>query len=140
MAFEDVFVTNSYCDNSSVVACYGVACLISQNKPHEKHWTHTGNNYDEWPNSHKGYNGRGCLTEDLNSVRVDKNGQIHVYEWSETDGSATGGKGWMAGDYDWSPSNKLQDGMIIYWHTSRNNGTKNWNHYGRLHKKSGNFS
>ena len=39
--------------------------------------------------------------------------------------------GWMAGGFDWK-SGPLEPGTTVYWHTTRNNGQRGWNHYGRI--------
>lgn len=125
MAFEEVFAAENYC----TTACYKIACKIHKNPhpPDGNRWKYKF--YNSKQADHQGNNGSGCLNSNLNRILVNSDGTFNVEEYSEYDGGANGGKGWMAGGFDWK-NGSLEPGTTVYWHTTRNNGLKGWNHYG----------
>lgn len=123
MAFEEVFAAENYC----TTACYKIACKIHSDPNPPDYWTN--HSYSSAQKDHLGYKGSGCINSDLNRILVNSDGSFKVEEYSEFDGGANGGKGWMAGGFDYK-NGPLEPGTTVYWHTTRNNGRKGWNHYG----------
>lgn len=128
MAFEEVFAAENYC----TTACYKIACAIHSN-PEPTYGS------DKWRNSlyssrykdHLGNGDSGCKNPNLNRILVNSDGSFKVEEYSEYGGGANGRNGWMAGGFDWK-SGPLEPGTTVYWHTTRDNGTRGWNHYGKI--------
>lgn len=125
MAFEEVFAAENYC----TTACYRIACKIHENPNPVDHWTN--HKYSSKQTDHLGNGDSGCKNPNLNRILVNSNGTLKsVEEYSEFGGGANGGNGWMAGGFDWASSKSLEPGTTVYWHTTRYNGRRGWNHYG----------
>ena len=125
MAFEEVFAAENYC----TTACYKIACIIHSNPELKYGYMWENHSYSTKPDDHRGNNGSGCLNPNLNRILVNGK-KVSVEEFSEHGGGANGGNDCMAGGVDWTENETPKPGTIVYWHTSRNNGTKGWNHYG----------
>lgn len=124
MAFEEVFAAENYC----TTACYKIACKIHSDPNPVDHWTH--HEYSSRQNDHLGNGDSGCKNSNLNRILVNSDGKLKsVEEYSEYGGGANGGNGWMAGGFDYA-NGSLEPGTTVYWHTTRDNGTRGWNHYG----------
>lgn len=125
-AFEEVFAAENYC----TTACYKIACAIHSkpNPPYGYQWKNRS--YSSNRTDHLGNGDSGCQNPNLNRILVNSNGSLKsVEEYSEYGGGADGGNGWMAGGFDWA-SGSLKPGTTVYWHTTRDNGQRGWNHYG----------
>lgn len=128
MAYEEVFITENYC----TVACYKIACNIHNHEIPKESW-HKHQDYFYDKSNHSGWNGRGCLSADLNRILVNSDGTLKsVEEYSERGGGANNGNGWMAGEFDHADSNVLKPGVTVYWSTYRADRNTGWNHYGTI--------
>lgn len=129
MAYEDVFAADNYC----TVACYKIACNIHKHELPATSWYKHSKNYKYRKQDHSGWNGKGCLTADLNRILVNSDGTLKsVEEYSEHGGGANGGNGWMAGEFDHANSQYLKPGVTVYWSTYRADSNTGWNHYGTI--------
>ena len=126
MAFEEVFAAENYC----TTACYKIACAIHSdpNPPLGKeHWKNPLYNSDK--RAHQGYRGSGCLNSNLNRILVNSDGTLKSVEEKSEYGGGANGSDWMAGGFDYA-SGPLEPGTTVYWHTTRDNGRRGWNHSG----------
>ena len=124
MAFEEVFAAENYC----TTACYKIACAIRSHPNPPDHWENPL--YSSARKDHLGYKGSGCINSNLNRILVNSDGTLKsVEEKSEYGGGANGGNDWMAGGFDYA-NGPLKPGTTVYWHTTRDNGSRGWNHYG----------
>lgn len=128
MAFEEVFAAENYC----TTACYKIACAIHSepNPPLGYKWKN--HSYRTNREDHLGAaDGSGCLNSNLNRILVNDDGTLKsVEEKSLHGGGKDGGDGWMAGEMDWPDNTFLKPGVTVYWHTTRENPHRGWNHYG----------
>jgi len=127
MVVEENLVANARVAES---VCYKLSCLVGDGKrpPYGNLWTST-----QTPGATHSSSGTPNTCADPNANRIIT-GDGGLFEGSDV-AEHNGQQGWISGyidkHIDSNNNGKVDDGEVIYWHTTNKAGTT-WNHWGTV--------